>query len=93
MLLNRHKLVILKISSEAHVFDLPNRVFHWNLVLFIFIGYLSGEEDNSLFTHSSNAVLGFVTLCMLWRVISTRYAGCIALMHHYARSGESCCRA
>ena len=63
-------------SDEApvKVWDIVVRVFHWSLVLFFTVAYLTGEEETQLHSWSGYVVLGLISFRIIWGVIGTRYA-------------------
>jgi cytochrome b len=61
-------------NETVRVWDIAVRVFHWSLVGFFAIAYVTGEEDNLVHIYSSYAVMGLVLFRILWGLIGTRYA-------------------
>ncbi len=61
-------------SNQLKVWDPLVRVFHWSLVLFFTISYLSGEEDSSIHIYSGYIVLGLISFRLIWGVVGTKYA-------------------
>lgn len=58
---------------QIKVWDIAVRSFHWLLVAFFFIAYLTGD-DSIIHAYSGYAVLGLVAFRLIWGVIGTRYA-------------------
>lgn len=61
-------------SHEVKVWDPLVRIFHWSLVLFFVIAYLSGEDESIIHIYSGYAVLGLITFRVFWGIIGTKYA-------------------
>ena len=61
-------------SADIKVWDPLVRVFHWSLVLFFTIAYLSGEEESSIHIYSGYIVLGLISFRLIWGLIGTKYA-------------------
>lgn len=61
-------------SDGIKVWDPLVRLFHWSLVLFFVVAYLSGEEESDIHIYSGYIVLGLITFRLLWGFIGTKYA-------------------
>jgi len=61
-------------SQEIKVWDPFVRLFHWSLVLFFVVSYLSGEEESTLHIYAGYIVLGLIIFRLLWGFIGTKYA-------------------
>ena len=61
-------------EEDIKVWDIAVRTFHWSLVIFFTIAYLTGEEESQLHNWSGYIVLGLVTFRITWGLIGTRYA-------------------
>ena len=61
-------------SQEIKVWDPLVRLFHWSLVLFFVVSYLSGEDESTVHIYAGYIVLGLITFRLLWGFIGTKYA-------------------
>ena len=61
-------------SHEVKVWDPLVRIFHWSLVLFFAIAYLSGEDESIIHIYSGYVVLGLIIFRVIWGLIGTKYA-------------------
>ena len=61
-------------SSTIKVWDLLVRVFHWALVLFFLIAYVTAEELDLVHAYAGYTILGLLTFRLLWGLIGTRFA-------------------
>ncbi len=61
---------------DIKVWDIFVRFFHWSLVLFFSIAYISGGEDEWLTIHSyaGYTIITLVFVRILWGFIGTQYA-------------------
>lgn len=59
---------------QIKVWDPFVRVFHWSLVSFFLIAYVTEDDLLSLHTWSGYAVLGLILTRVLWGFVGTRYA-------------------
>lgn len=59
---------------QVKVWDPLVRVFHWSLVAFFFIAYITEEDFLALHTWAGYAVLGLILVRVLWGLVGTRYA-------------------
>ena len=60
-------------SNRVYVWDPLVRIFHWSLVLFFTIAYLS-EDEMALHELSGYIVLGLVGFRIIWGLIGPKYA-------------------
>lgn len=60
-------------EDTIKVWDIAVRVFHWSLVLFFFISYVS-EDFELVHEYSGYAVLFLIAFRVVWGVIGTKYA-------------------
>ncbi len=61
-------------SLEVSVWDPLIRIFHWSLVTFFFVAYLSGDDLLQLHTWAGYGVLGLITFRLAWGLIGSRHA-------------------
>ncbi|WP_024852197.1 cytochrome b/b6 domain-containing protein [Hydrogenovibrio kuenenii] len=58
---------------QIKVWDIAVRSFHWLLVAFFFIAYLTGD-DSVIHAYAGYVVLALVAFRLIWGIIGTRYA-------------------
>ena len=61
-------------KETIKVWDIFVRVFHWALVLFFIISYITGEEESSFHVYSGYVILTLISLRIVWGVIGSKYA-------------------
>lgn len=61
-------------THTIKVWDPLVRIFHWSLVLFFFIAYLSEDEFETLHVWAGYSVAALVAFRLLWGLIGTRHA-------------------
>ena len=61
-------------ASTIRVWDPLVRVFHWSLVLFFFLAYLTEDEFLTLHVWAGYTVALLVGFRLVWGLIGTRYA-------------------
>ena len=61
-------------SKQVKVWDPLVRIFHWSLVLFFAISYLTGDEESSIHIYSGYIILGLITFRVIWGLIGPKYA-------------------
>ena len=61
-------------NDSIRVWDLPVRLFHWSLVTFFTVAYLTSEDENIWHIYSGYAVLGLIAFRALWGFIGTKHA-------------------
>lgn len=61
-------------QDQIKVWDLLVRVFHWSLVSFFVIAYVTEDDFESLHVFSGYALLGLVLFRLVWAVVGTHYA-------------------
>jgi cytochrome b len=61
-------------EKNKQVWDLAIRAFHWSLVVFFTITYLSGEEIELLHAYAGYVVIGLLVFRLFWGLVGTRTA-------------------
>lgn len=61
-------------KPTVKIWDLAVRVFHWSLVVFFIIAYLTGEDESDWHIYSGYAVLALISFRVLWGVVGSQYA-------------------
>ena len=60
-------------NPQIKVWDIGIRIFHWSLVLFYTIAYIS-EDIELIHVYAGYVVLGLILFRVLWGLIGTKYA-------------------
>lgn len=63
-----------KQPDTVTVWDPLVRIFHWSLVAFFFIAYLTEDDLLTVHVYAGYAVAGLVAFRLLWGIIGTRHA-------------------
>lgn len=62
-------------NTGIKVWDIAVRVFHWSLVVFFVVAYVSGEvESELLHAYAGYAMLALVAFRMVWGLVGTKHA-------------------
>lgn len=61
-------------EKQIKVWDIAVRIFHWSLVLFFTVAYVTGEEESQLHILAGYVILGLIVFRVIWGLIGTRYA-------------------
>lgn len=61
-------------KERIKVWDIAVRIFHWSLVVFFFVAYLTGDDDNPLHIYSGYVVCLLIIFRLVWGLIGSRYA-------------------
>ena len=60
-------------NLQIKVWDIAVRIFHWSMVLFFTIAYLS-DDSELIHVYAGYVVLGLILFRLLWGLIGTKYA-------------------
>ncbi len=78
--------------KKIKVWDIAVRIFHWSLVVFFVIAYITGEEESELHDFAGYVILGLIVFRVLWGFIGSHYARFLNFIYspqttiNYARS-------
>ncbi|MBD3649168.1 MAG: cytochrome b/b6 domain-containing protein [Pseudomonadales bacterium] len=61
-------------DRTVKVWDPLVRIFHWSLVVFFFVAYITEDEWETLHVYAGYTVAALVLFRLVWGVIGTRYA-------------------
>ena len=61
-------------NQQIKVWDISIRIFHWSLLLFFFIAYISGEEEDLIHIYSGYIICGLLVYRFIWGFIGTKHA-------------------
>ncbi len=61
-------------NNRIPVWDLFVRVFHWSLVLFFFVAYVTGDDKGALHRYAGYVVFGLVMVRIVWGFCGTKHA-------------------
>jgi len=64
----------VKIEREINVWDPLLRMFHWGLVLFFSVSYLTAEDDSIIHPWSGYAIIGLLFFRLVWGFVGPRHA-------------------
>jgi cytochrome b len=67
---------MISMAEEARieVWDIAVGVFHWSLVVFFFVAYSSGDDENRLHVYAGYGVSALVAFRILWGLVGTKHA-------------------
>lgn len=75
-------------QERIKVWDIVVRVFHWSLVLFFSVCYLTGDELDMLHAYLGYGILILVGVRLVWGLIGTRYARFSDFIYGWERTRE-----
>lgn len=61
-------------KKQVVVWDQFVRIFHWSLVLFIFLAYVTGDSKGPLHKYTGSVVLGLVVIRIFWGFCGSKHA-------------------
>ncbi len=61
-------------NNQIFVWDLFVRIFHWSMVLFFIVAYVTGDDEDALHRYVGYAVMGLVAARIFWGFVGTKYA-------------------
>ena len=62
-------------QDSIKVWDIAIRIFHWSLVTFFAVAYLSGEaEAETLHAWAGYVIIALLTFRLIWGFVGTKYA-------------------
>ncbi len=62
-------------TESIKVWDPLVRIFHWSLVLFFAVAYISGESDlDTVHAWAGYIIAGLITFRLIWGIIGTKHA-------------------
>ena len=64
----------MQIVTTVKVWDLVIRVFHWSLVIFFAIAYLTGDELDTVHAWSSYVIIALILFRLLYGFVGSKYA-------------------
>lgn len=63
-----------KLGYSVKVWDPLIRVFHWSLVTFFLISFVTGDAFETIHYYSGYVITGLISFRIIWGLIGTRYA-------------------
>ncbi len=72
-------------EAKIRVWDIAVRVFHWSLVLFFTLSYLSAEISEDWHVITGYVVLGLVVFRIAWGLVGTHYARFSQFLYPFSR--------
>ncbi len=61
-------------NSRVYVWDRVVRSFHWLLVLFFAVSYITGEEESEFHVYSGYTIAALVIIRVLWGFVGSEHA-------------------
>jgi len=69
-----NKEMMKRMEKENRIWDIFVRVFHWSLVIFFSVAYISGDDGSTIHVYSGYVVLGLISARVIWGLVGTKYA-------------------
>lgn len=60
--------------ETVKVWDILIRVFHWSLVLFFILAYVTGEELDTVHAWAGYVIIGLLIFRIVWGIFGTKHA-------------------
>jgi cytochrome b len=61
-------------EKTVQVWDIGVRLFHWSLVAFYSVAYISGEEEGFIHAYAGYAIISLLLFRVTWGIVGTRHA-------------------
>ena len=61
-------------EESVKVWDIFIRVFHWSLVFFFVVTYLTGDELETVHAYAGYIIIALLASRLIWGLVGTRYA-------------------
>lgn len=75
-------------AKTIKVWDIGVRIFHWSLVLFFTVSYITGDELDTVHAWSGYAIVLLLLFRLVWGFVGTKYARFSNFIYSPARVKE-----